>query len=190
MDVKTLCLGILSCGDATGYEIKKHFEDGPMAYFYDAGYGSIYPALNKMSDEGLVSFKEMAQEGRPDKKVYSINQTGLGALKKALHGTPHRDKLRSDYMFMFMFTHLINEERRKDIYEEYLAFYRERAAEMKGEEDSECAEMAEDFDNLPGHDFVHGFGLAIYSAAIDFMENNRHLMFSDDEKQVAEKRSA
>jgi len=49
--------------------------------------------------------------------------------------------------------------------------------------------MAEDFERLPSHDFVHGFGLAIYSAAVDFMENNRHLMFSDDEKQVAEQRS-
>ena len=29
MDVKTLCLGILNRGDATGYEIKKACEDGP-----------------------------------------------------------------------------------------------------------------------------------------------------------------
>ncbi len=187
MDVKTLCLGILSCGDASGYEIKKQFEEGPVAYFYDAGYGSIYPALNKMSEEGLVSFTEMAQEGRPDKKVYSLNQAGKEALIKALHGKPHRDKLRSDYMFMFLFSHLLGGKQREKIYDEYLTYYRQRAAEMSGEEKGECSAMAEDFERLPSRDFVHGFGLAIYSAAVEFMENNRHLMLSDDDEQSFER---
>ena len=46
MDTRSICLGVLSMGEATGYEIKKLFEDGPFSHFYDAGYGSIYPALN------------------------------------------------------------------------------------------------------------------------------------------------
>ena len=40
MDVKTLCLGVLTLGDASGYEIRKQFEEGPFAHFFGASYGS------------------------------------------------------------------------------------------------------------------------------------------------------
>src|SRR5690606_26574731 len=33
MDVKTLCLAVLFREEATGYEIKKAFEEGPFAHF-------------------------------------------------------------------------------------------------------------------------------------------------------------
>ena len=54
MDVKTVCLGMLTDGDATGYDLKKHF-DSSFGHFYSAGYGSIYPALASLADHGLVS---------------------------------------------------------------------------------------------------------------------------------------
>src|SRR3546814_8991519 len=34
MDAKTLCLGVLSRGAASGYEIKKAFEEGPFSHFH------------------------------------------------------------------------------------------------------------------------------------------------------------
>ena len=54
MDVRTFCLGVLSLGDATGYEIKKQAEDGPFSHFYKAGFGSIYPALARLAADGAV----------------------------------------------------------------------------------------------------------------------------------------
>jgi len=39
MDVKTLCLGVLNRGEASGYEIKKQCEEGPFSHFYAAGFG-------------------------------------------------------------------------------------------------------------------------------------------------------
>jgi PadR family transcriptional regulator AphA len=53
MDIRTLCLGILTFGDATGYTIKKRLE-GPLRHFYDASFGSIYPALRKLTDAGEI----------------------------------------------------------------------------------------------------------------------------------------
>ena len=53
MDVQTLCLGSLTLGEASGYEIKKLFEEGPFAYFYHASYGSIYPALGNLLKKEL-----------------------------------------------------------------------------------------------------------------------------------------
>src|ERR1043166_3201232 len=79
MDVRTICLGILTRGDATGYEIKKLFEDDDYQHFVEASFGSIYPALSRLTEEGLVSVREEAQEKRPDRKVYSITPAGRAA---------------------------------------------------------------------------------------------------------------
>ena len=66
MDVRTICLGILTRGDATGYEIKKTVEEDGYRHFAEASFGSIYPALNRLTEEGLVSVHAQAQEKRPD----------------------------------------------------------------------------------------------------------------------------
>ena len=75
MDVKTLCLGVLTEGDKTGYEIKRCFENG-FSHFFGAGFGSIYPALAELSRQGLVTCRSVEQDKRPDKKVYSLTACG------------------------------------------------------------------------------------------------------------------
>jgi len=96
MDTKIFCLGILSFGDATGYEIKKQLE-GPFRHFYDASFGSIYPALGKLTDAALVERTELAQDKRPDKKVYSITPAGKMALMDELAKPISGDKVKSDF---------------------------------------------------------------------------------------------
>src|SRR3546814_11137191 len=68
MDAKTLCLGVLSRGAASGYEIKKAFEEGPFSHFHQASFGSIYPALNALSADGPVAVRAQAQQKRPQRK--------------------------------------------------------------------------------------------------------------------------
>lgn len=89
MDIRTLCLGVLTMGDATGYEIKKIFEDR-LDLIFHASYGSIYPALNRLTDEGLVSCEEFVQEKRPDKKIYSITAKGRYSFLEEIMKNRHR----------------------------------------------------------------------------------------------------
>jgi len=81
MDVKTVCLGMLTDGAASGYDLKKQFESS-FAHFFAAGYGSIYPALSSLADKGLVSCEQVPQEGKPDRKVYEITDDGKAFLLK------------------------------------------------------------------------------------------------------------
>lgn len=76
MSVRSLCLAILSFGDATGYEIRKESTEGRFSYFDDASFGSIYPALARLEAEGLVTVREEPQAGKPARKVYSITEAG------------------------------------------------------------------------------------------------------------------
>lgn len=106
MDIKTLCLGVLSIGDASGYEIKKVFE-GAFSHFYVAGFGSIYPALAELSHAGYVTCNEQEQEKRPAKKVYHLTDKGRQAFHTALLQTYPSHRVRSDFMVLLMFSHLL-----------------------------------------------------------------------------------
>ncbi|HHY48365.1 MAG TPA: PadR family transcriptional regulator, partial [Alphaproteobacteria bacterium] len=55
MNVRTICLAILYDEEASGYEIRKLVVEGEYSYFIDASYGSIYPALQKLEAEKLVT---------------------------------------------------------------------------------------------------------------------------------------
>lgn len=119
MDVKTLCLGVLTLRDMTGYEIKKHFEES-FAHFFVAGYGSIYPALGDLTREGLVSCRDVAQAKRPDKKVYSLTEAGREALLAALLATTPRHKVRSEFLVLLYFAHLLPPARLAEVLEQRL----------------------------------------------------------------------
>lgn len=103
MNVRTLCLAILHDGDATGYEIRKQSTEGDYAYFVEASFGSIYPALAKLEHDGLVVSAVEQQDGRPAKKVYSITELGRTTFINALFDDIGHDVFRSEFLLFARF---------------------------------------------------------------------------------------
>lgn len=165
MNVRTLCLGILALEDASGYEIKKAVEEGMFAHFIDASYGSIYPALTQMLADGHVSVREELHPGKPAKKVYSITTAGQTALRKALHVTPQEDKYKSEFLFQALFKDKMSPDHLNDVFEGQLAYLKRELAQIE-----QCSASAEPGS---GHGFVNGYGHAVLSAAIEYMESAR-----------------
>ncbi len=165
MDVKTLCLGVLTLRDMTGYEIKKHFEQS-FAHFFVAGYGSIYPALGELTRLGLVICQDVAQEKRPDKKVYSITAAGRAQLAAALAQTPPRHKVRSEFLVLLYFAHLMTAERLAEVLDE-----RVRDIDRM----LECIDKAfeDQGQRSPSHDLVAGLGHVTLRAQRDYILENR-----------------
>ena len=163
MNIRTLCLGILTFGDATGYEIKKMAEEGLFSHFIEASFGSIYPALTKMTEEGLLTCRSEVQDGKPDKKVYSITEQGRSALREALTVFPRKDKFKSEFLFIMLMSEHVDQAH-------ISAVLSQRAAELKAELDmiNACSQSA----SLPGTQFVNGYGRAVISAAHDYVEQN------------------
>src|SRR5512138_769552 len=180
MDVKTLCLGVLSRGEASGYEIKKAFEEGPFSHFHQASFGSIYPALNALAAGGLVAVREQAQDKRPDKKIYSLAPKGRAALVAALMAPPAPDAMRSDFLFILFFAPHLPPGRVEQLIAARIAWYREMLGRM---ESCHCENAVP-----PGAHFVRGMGIAIYRAAAEYLETHRDQLLAaiDDDLQVAE----
>jgi PadR family transcriptional regulator AphA len=165
MDVKTLCLGVLSRGAASGYEIKKQCEEGPFAHFYAAGFGSIYPALNALLNNRLISLEEVNQTGKPAKKIYSITPAGRQALTDEMLQEPAPDRLRSDFLFIMFFGQMLMARDIDALIEDRISLFRARLTEMY-----ECRN-----ETMPaGEKFALGYGIAVYEAGAEYLENHRH----------------
>ncbi len=167
MNVRTLCLGILSMREATGYEIRKMVEEGVFSHFIDASYGSIYPALARMLKEGLVQVRmEAGEQGRPARKVYSITARGQAALDEALATDPARDKFKSEFLFQMMFARRIDPDHLAVIYDAYIE-EQERELQLLEEEVQRCP--PED----AGARFVADYGRTMLGTAIAFLKQRR-----------------
>ena len=164
MDVRTICLGILTRGDATGYEIKKLFEDGGYQHFVEASFGSIYPALNRLTEEGLVSVRAEAQEKRPDRKVYSLTAAGREAVVHALLKPLPEDKHRSPFLFAMLFSHLLPQDYVLSMVDHYTQQSEEKLAQLVD---------ADTGADTPGERFVIGYGRAVYVAMLNYLRSHR-----------------
>ncbi len=178
MDVRTFCLGVLSLGDSTGYEIKKQAEDGPFSHFYKAGFGSIYPALARLAADGLIIGRDEAQAGKPDKRIYELTPRGSAALADALTdhatGIAVEDDIRSEFLFMMFFAHLMPAHRVARQIDAHIALYRECLDHIEAK-----AKDPSSAHHLPGQTFVRGVGLAVYRAFHDYLRDNRDAFLAE-----------
>lgn len=163
MDIRTLCLGILSLGDTTGYDIKKMVAEGAFSFFSEASYGSIYPALTKLTDEGLVLCRTEAQENRPDKKVYSLTSEGRKTLEASLVNAPKPDRNRSEFLAALLFAEAVSPNRITSLIEDRIDHHSaqiEMLERLLGDEDGKAAR------------FVLQYGIAMQQAARKFLQEN------------------
>lgn len=178
MDVKTVCLGMLTDGAASGYDLKKQFES-TFGHFFAAGYGSIYPALSALADEGLVSCEQVPQEGKPDRKVYEITNDGTQFLLKALENSAPSHKVRSEFLATLCFAHLMPNEQIESVLNNRVEECEEVERAISDIEKSCASEWP------PGMHFVAGFGRAMTHAIKTYVEENRHLLTDDQQKKTA-----
>ena len=183
MDVKTLCLGVLTERDLTGYEIKQHFEEA-FSHFFVAGYGSIYPALADLTRRGLVSCTSVLQEKRPDKKVYSLTPKGREALIQELMATPPRHKVRSEFLVLMVFAHLLPPTKVAEIADAMVAQWDELLTSI------DACVAAEDCDLSPGMRFAAGYGQAVMAAARRYVIENKNRLIENIDEESASSEAA
>jgi DNA-binding PadR family transcriptional regulator len=84
MSVRLVILGLLRERPLYGYEIKQIIEDH-MSDWTSIAFGSIYFALDKLSEEQFVEKIGVEQEGkRPSRSVYQITEAGRAEFLRLL----------------------------------------------------------------------------------------------------------
>ncbi len=163
MNVATLCLAILHNGETTGYEIRKMSTEGEYAYFVDASYGSIYPALARLQADEMVTCRVEQQTGRPAKKVYSITAKGRKTFRKSLFNDLDDDIFRSQFLLFARFAADLPASLIKKRLEERMASLN---AEIKQLEDARAKKLA------PGDQWVLDYGVKCLTVSHDHIASH------------------
>ncbi|MCC3373427.1 PadR family transcriptional regulator [Cohnella sp. REN36] len=109
MNSQDVILGLLHRRPLTGYEIKNTFER-PLSFFFDAGFGTIYPTLAKLESLGYILKESVEQDNRPNKNVYAITEAGRARFKAYLESPMEKDTYRSDFLIRLFFAHYQDRE--------------------------------------------------------------------------------
>jgi len=94
---KRAVLAFLSLGPRAGYDIQRDIQRS-IGHFWNESYGQIYPALRKIVEEGLATVRTTPQDGRPDRKVYTITDRGLETLRAWLEQPPEPPPVRNEML--------------------------------------------------------------------------------------------
>ena len=90
-------LALLANGPAHGYELKTAMEQRFGAVLPPLNAGQIYTTLSRLERDGLVDDDAVAQNGRPNKRVYRLTEQGQRGAERVGGGLDAADPLKDDF---------------------------------------------------------------------------------------------
>ncbi|MFE3504995.1 PadR family transcriptional regulator [Kitasatospora sp. NPDC059160] len=97
MALRHAVLAALLDGEASGYDLAKAFDLG-VANFWYAQPQQLYAELARLERDGLVAGREVAQEGRPTKRLFTVTAAGLAELDEFAAASAKPSFVRDDLM--------------------------------------------------------------------------------------------
>ena len=90
-------LALLASGPAHGYELKQALEQRFGAVLPPLNAGQIYTTLSRLERDGLVEDDAVAQNGRPNKRVYRLTDKGQIELSGWVADATPQTRLKDDF---------------------------------------------------------------------------------------------
>ena len=76
MSLRHAILALLTVEKGSGYDLVKRFNQS-VRYFWASSFQQIYRELQTLEDANAIDFVTVEQTGKPDKKVYDVNASGI-----------------------------------------------------------------------------------------------------------------
>jgi DNA-binding PadR family transcriptional regulator len=93
-----IILSLLARASLTGYDIAREMKR-PHAFFLgQAQTSQIYPELTRLQETGLITSTVVEQQGKPDRRVYTMTPDGLERLKHWLVEPTPVAEMRSEFL--------------------------------------------------------------------------------------------
>ena len=165
MSIRYFILGLLTRKPMTGYDVKTSLED--LSWLVDVpSYGSLYPALHNLLEEGMVNVSVVPGDGKPSRKVYSITEAGTQVLQTWIHRPIETDISQKTFVMRLLLANNFSREgliaylkQRHTRMTTHLAALESRIEINTAETSSEAERFAADY------------GLVIASAEIHWLED-------------------
>jgi len=180
MQTSVICLGLLKSGPATGYVIKSVLE-GPLNQIYNLSFGSIYPALSKLTKEKYVTVKQHAQDKKPDKKVYTITKRGISYFEETLlaesgkyvRSGNYSDQIKSEFAMLLLFSKSLPNQNIKLILDERILSAQQQLNLITYEGPIAKDSNLNALRNSAQGRFTRGLMAEVIKTAINYIETNR-----------------
>lgn len=104
-----IILGHLMFAEKSGYDLKVWMANST-SNFFDASFGSIYPALKRLEAKEFIKSREIV-EGSKYKKMYSINDAGRKEFLSWLEAPIHFARTKQDHLVKIFFYDLLPKEK-------------------------------------------------------------------------------
>ncbi|MFE7778620.1 PadR family transcriptional regulator [Streptomyces sp. NPDC057445] len=97
MSLKYAVLAALLEGEASGYDLAKIF-DVSMANFWAATPQQLYRELDRLAADGLIAARVVQQERRPNKRMFTLTETGREHLRTFTATPPRPTTIRDELL--------------------------------------------------------------------------------------------
>jgi len=171
-------LGLISRQPMSGYDVKRYL-DSLSWLIGNPSFGSLYPALHGLLEDGLVAVEVQPQPGKPDRKIYTITEAGRHGLTEwANRPAGAEASLRAFAMRLLLAGTLSPQSLR-----EHLARRRVQVAEQRAALQREASAEGEVTD-LKQH-LALDYGLALADAELAWLDGVLSHLTRSDQQPVA-----
>ena len=167
-------LGFLSHESMTGYDMKKRI-DSSISYFWDVGYGQIYPTLKAMAEDGLVTSAVEANDRGPERILYSITDSGRSRLSEWLEAGGDKEYVRYEILLKLFFGGVLPAAKNVRKIREFENTSRAKLEIMERYSENLMEVMKDNKDHMYYYLTVL-FGKYAYQASVDWAEEAAHLL--------------
>ena len=101
MSLRFALLGLLAVEPASGYDLKRAINRSTY-FIWNATGPQIYNTLHKLREEGCITSQSLAQDGKPDKQIYTITARGQARLEEFM-SEPIRASVTRDEVLLRIF---------------------------------------------------------------------------------------
>ena len=131
MSLAHVILGLLQQEEMTGYDLKTSCFDQCIAHLWPADQAQIYRTLDKLVDQGWITCTVEIQHDRPNRKVYSLTESGEVELRRWLESHQPLPTVREPFLVQLHFAAQLPNDAIIHLLEQQLAARREKLAECE-----------------------------------------------------------
>ncbi len=132
-------LGQLARQPLTGYELARRMGT-PVGYFWSARHSQIYPALQALDADGLVSHRAVAGRGPRENKHYRVTAAGRHALRRWISSPLPPPATKSELMLRVRALWLVSHDEAVSLLRRARLHHVDRVATYLAEEEAFSAE--------------------------------------------------
>jgi PadR family transcriptional regulator AphA len=163
MSTRHFVLGLLTQQPMSGYDVKQFLKS--LGWLIDSpSFGSLYPALHALLEDGLVTVEVVSGQDRPPRKIYTITQAG----RKALQGWVSQPMESGASLKAFIMRLALADNLSRAGLSAYLEQRREQVATHRLTLQQSAEAMGEEVDL--GKRLTLDYGLALASAELAWLD--------------------